>query len=130
MKKILSNAMLGGAALIFAIGATLHAYAYWSKIRVRIENSNLPPFLAAEIRALWLADSTTLMALAIILGYILAKPATVPRAFILLLAVVPAGTTLLLYFLLGSFYAAHLLAAATVMVVVAGLMIPVAIKPR
>jgi len=124
MRKILPSAMLSSAALIFGIGAILHAYAYWSKVRVRIDTSNLPPFLAAELKVLWLADSTTLMALTIIFGSIVTKRVAATREVIILLALVPAGTTLLLYFLLGSFYAAHLLAAATVMVVIAGLTMP------
>jgi hypothetical protein len=123
-KTFIARLLLTLAAIIFGIGAVLHAAAYWSKSRTRIDMSDLPAFLAAELKVLWLADSTTLMALAIIFAFIAAKPASVAPRVIVLLAVIPAGTTLLLYLILGAFYAAHLLALATGMVVIAGLMMP------
>jgi hypothetical protein len=70
---------------------------------------------------LWLADSTTLIGLALIFGVLALRPNSVSRPVLLLLALVPGATTALLYWFLGPFYAAHMLLLATAMVCVASL---------
>jgi hypothetical protein len=120
----IARLLLAIAAAIFALGGAMHAAAYAAKALPSISGSNLPPFLAAEIKVLWLADSTTLIALALVFGFIAAKRASATKAVVMLLAVVPAATTALLYLFLGPFYAAHLLLAASAMVFAAGLIMP------
>ena len=116
--------LLATAAAILAFGGVMHAAAYTAKALPSINGSNLAAFLGAEFKVLWLADSTTLVALALVIGFIAAKPASVAKAVIMLLAAIPGATAVLLYFFLGAFYAGHLLLAASVMVFVAGLVMP------
>jgi hypothetical protein len=120
--------LLVTSAAIFAFGAAMHAFAYVAKAQPSISGSNLPPFMVSELKVLWLADSTTLMALALVLGLIAAKPASASGAVIMSLAIVPAAITVLLYVFLGSFYAGHMLLAASAMVFVAGLLMPAAVR--
>lgn len=124
MDSRIPRLLLAAAAAIFAFGGAMHAAAYTAKALPSISRSNLPPFLGAEIKVLWLADSTTLIALALVLGFIAVKPTSATKAVVMLLAVVPAATTALLYIFLGPFYAGHLLLAASAMVFVAGLIMP------
>jgi hypothetical protein len=118
---VLSRTLLAGAALIFAGGGVMHALAYFSKARFAIDDASVKVFFGNELRVLWLADSTTLVGLALILGFFSFRPASGSRPLLLLLALIPAPTTALLYTYLGPFYAAHLLFLGTVMVVVAAL---------
>jgi hypothetical protein len=119
--------LLATSAAIFAFGGAMHAVAYVAKALPSISGSNLPPFLRSELKVLWLADSTTLMALALVFGLIAAKPAAAGKAVIMLLAIVPAAITALLYVFLGPFYAGHLLLAASAMVFAAGVLMPASI---
>ena len=125
MKRHIPRLLLAASAVVFAFGGIMHAAAYVARASSSIDAANLPPFLGAELKVLWLADSTTLMALALLFGFIAAKPTSAARAVIVLLALVPAATTLLLYLFLGPFYAGHMLMAASTMVVIAGLLTPV-----
>lgn len=86
-----------------------------------LDRARLAHFMVAELKVLWLADSTTLLMLALTTGYaaLRRKPASGPLFF--LVAAVPAATAVLLYTYLGRFYAAHMLLAASVMVAAAGL---------
>lgn len=124
MNSSIARFLLAVSAAIFAFGGVMHAVAYSAKALNSINASNLPPFLAREIKVLWLADTTTLIGLALVLGFIAVRPTSVTRIVIVLLAVIPAGTTLLLYLFLGPFYAGHMLLAACAMVVIAGLLMP------
>jgi hypothetical protein len=124
MNSRIPRLLLATAAAILGFGGAMHAAAYAAKALPSISGSNLPPFLGAEIKVLWLADSTTLIALAIVFGFIAAKPTSATKAVVMLLAVVPAATAALLYLFLGPFYAGHLLLAASAMVFVAGLIMP------
>ncbi len=126
MNSRIPRLLLATSAAIFAFGGTMHAIAYVAKALPSISSSNLPLFLGAEFKVLWLADSTTLMALALVFGFIAGKPASASKAVIMLLAIVPAATTALLYVFLGPFYAGHMLLAASAMVCVAGMIMPAA----
>jgi hypothetical protein len=48
----------------------MHTVAYVAKALPSISGSNLPPFLRSELKVLWLADSTTLMTLALVFGLV------------------------------------------------------------
>jgi hypothetical protein len=116
--------LLASSAAICMFGGIMHAVAYDRKAAQVISSSGLPKFFAAELKVLWLADTTTLVALSLVFAFIAIKPQTASRAVTMLLAIVPAATALLLYFFLGSFYAAHLLLIASAMVFAAGLKLP------
>jgi hypothetical protein len=121
MKLWITRTLLAIAAIIFAIGGVLHAIAYFSKASLVIESASVKAFFGHELKVLWLADSTTLIGLALIFGVLSLRPTSVSKLVLLLLALVPGATTALLYWFLGPFYAAHMLLLATVMVCVAGL---------
>jgi hypothetical protein len=121
MKPWISRLFLAVAAAIFAIGGGLHAVAYLTSASPRIDGANVKGLFGAQLKVLWLADSTTLLALALLFGFIAARPNSISRPALLMVAVVPAATTALLYVFLGPFYAAHLLLLATALVVAAGL---------
>lgn len=124
MNSLISRLLHGASALVFAFGGVMHAAAFAAKALPSIDGSNLPPFFGAELKVLWLADSATLIALALIFAVIAVKPAVATRTIVMLIALIPFATTLLLYFFLGPFYAGHLLLAACVMAVVAGFLMP------
>jgi hypothetical protein len=128
MNSRIPRLLLAASAAIFAFGAAMHAVAYVAKAQPSISGANLAPFMVSELKVLWLADSTTLMALALVLGLIAAKPASASKAVIMLLAIVPAAITVLLYVFLGPFYPGHMLLAASAMVFVAGVLMPAAIS--
>ena len=117
--------LLAASAVLCALGGALHAMVFFAKASSSIDGANLSPLLAAELKVLWLADSTTLMTLALLFGFIALKPCAVSRTVVVLLAVAPAATAVLLYLFLGPFYAGHMLIAASVMACVAGLSMPV-----
>jgi len=124
MTRNLSRLLYALSALIFGFGGVMHALAFVRKALPTIAASNLAPFFQAELKTLWLCDSTTLVALAVLFGYLSVKPCAMSRTLVWLVALVPAGTTLLLYTFLGPFYAGHLLLAATVMAVLASALSP------
>jgi hypothetical protein len=121
---VVSRLLLALAAAIFLFGAAMHAFAFFAKASHVIEASTLKAFFSSELKVLWLADSTTLLGLALIFGLIAARPAWAARPIILILSWIPAATTALLYFFLGPFYAAHMLLAATLMVILSALILP------
>lgn len=111
--------LLAVAALVFGAGAILHARAA-SKSFASIDASTLPSVLGKELKVLWLADSTTLLAVAIICAMLAARPAAASRGATMLIAIVPAATAVLLYTFLGGFYAGHLLLGTSLLVLIAG----------
>jgi hypothetical protein len=120
----ISRLLFGFAAAIFMFGAAAHAKAFFGRASRIIDASTAKVFFAGELKVLWLADSTTLMGLAVIFGLMAAKPRWAARPLILCVSWIPAATTALLYVFLGSFYAAHMLLAATLMIVVGALVLP------
>jgi len=119
MKPAITRTLLAGAAVIFSLGGVLHAVAFFAKASSLIDASSMKSFFGHELKVLWLADSTTLICLALICGFLSFKPYSVTRPLLFLLALVPASTTALLYGFLGPFYAAHMLLLGTAMVFVA-----------
>ena len=116
--------LLALSAAIFAFGAAMHALAYRATASAQIENANVPAFLGRELKGLWLTDSTTLAAMALLCAFVAARPDAASGYFVMLLSLVPAATAAVLYVFLGGFYAAHMLMAASAMVFVAGLLLP------
>ncbi len=127
MKSTPFRLLLGGSSLILALGGPAHASAF-NKAAVLLAAANLPPFYAGSFKALWLADSSTLLTLAVTFALIAVRPAAASRPVVLLLALIPAATAGLVYCFVGSFLAAHLLMAAALAAFAAGLLFPTA-KP-
>jgi hypothetical protein len=106
--RSLSRLLLGTSAVILAVGGYMHATAYERALSA-VTASNLEFFYAQSFKALWLIDSATLLILAIIFGLGAARPCSVPRAMIILLACIPAVTAFFQYFFIGRFVPAHML---------------------
>jgi hypothetical protein len=122
MRSLVPRLLLAGASLICGFGAIAHAMAYGRQAAAALTRAQVPPFFAAELRVLWLADSTTLAGLALIFGYVAVRPAAASAATTMLLALLPGATALLLYVFLGPFYAGHLLLVAAAMAFAAGVL--------
>jgi hypothetical protein len=120
MAKPLSRFLLTLSALILAAGGLMHARAF-DRTLAAIASSDLAPFYANSLKALWLIDSATLFTLAVVFGTIAARPSSATRLVVLLLAAVPAATALFLYKYIGNFVPAHLLLAAAVAAALGGL---------
>ena len=124
MNSVTSRLLLASAAAIFLFGAAMHTIAYAAKASRLISSSGLSAFFASELKVLWLADSTTLFALSLVIALIAANPKSADKVLVMLLALVPFAITLLLYAFVGPFYAGHLLLIASAMVFAAGLIMP------
>jgi hypothetical protein len=113
--KLTSRICYAAAAAILLLGAFLHARAFALKTAAIIDGSGLPAAQNSALKALWLADSTTLATVAVALLVLAARPQAASRPIAVLLALIPAGTTVLIYVFVGQFFAAHLLLAAVVL---------------
>jgi hypothetical protein len=89
-----------------------------------LDNTNAPAFYVNSLKALWLADSATLISLAVILTVIIVRPAMASRWVVGLLALFPLGTAVLVYVFVGNFVPAHALAFAAALTVIAALYYP------
>ena len=124
MSSTISRTLFAASAAVFALGGVMHAVAYEMSASGRITKSNLPSFVVSELKVLWLADTTTLMALSLLFGFLAVWPAAMTKPAVMLVAGIPAGTTFLLYLFLGPFYAAHLLLSACAMTLAGALLMP------
>jgi len=115
--------LLAIPALIFAVGASIHG-GVAPVAATRINSSNLSPLLAAQLKALWIADSTTLFALAFVFAALAISPSSASRRLILLLAIPTAAESVVVFYFLGSFFAGYLLSVASVCIIIAGLIKP------
>jgi len=120
MTKRLPRILLALAALILAVGGLMHTSAFPKTASV-VAASDLAPFYAASLKALWLIDSATLFTLAAVFGLIAARPSLAARWVVVLLAIIPAATAVLLYTFIGNFVAAHMLVAAAAAALFGGL---------
>ena len=119
MTKTWPRLLLLPAALALLSGGIMHGRAF-NKAVATLGAVDLPPFYANSFKALWLIDSATLISLAIVFTLIAARPATVTRWIVILLAFIPGATAALIYIFVGSFFPAHLLAAASIATIAAG----------
>jgi len=94
------------ALLLF--GAIAHARAF-PGAAAALSDARMPERYAADFRVLWLADSATLLIVAIVLAMLAVRPAAASRSVTIAVAAVPAATAALLYTFVGNFYAGHLL---------------------
>jgi hypothetical protein len=114
----ISRFCLGLAALLALAGGVMHGVAS-AKNEAALNASNLPAFFAGSAKGLWLADSATLILLALTFGVAAVRPGTATRWSLFLAAMIPVGTALILYRYLGNFFAAHLLMVIAALAVAA-----------
>jgi hypothetical protein len=115
--------LLGISAAILALGGLMHARAF-PKTLAALASSNLEPFYANSLRALWLIDSATLLTLGLVFFAIAAKPRLASRLVVALLALIPLATAVLLYRFIGNFVAAHMLVTSAAAALIAAFMLP------
>lgn len=124
MVKLLPRLLLGTAALILAAGGLMHAAAFGRTLSA-VAASDLAPFYADSLKALWLIDSATLITLSVVFAVIAARPSSIAtRTVVMLLAVIPAATAFYLYKYIGVFPAANMLIGAAAAAVLGGLGLP------
>src|SRR5438132_13600270 len=108
-----ARVLLAVSACVFAFGSAMHAIAFATKAAPEIERAAVPQFFGAELKGLWLTDSTTLLAVGVLCAVIAARPMIASRPVVMLLALLPASTAVVLYVFLGGLCAAQLLMAAS-----------------
>jgi hypothetical protein len=123
MHTQIARILLALSSLALLFGGVMHGLAFVKKAGPTLDVSHLPPFFVAELKVLWLGDSTTLIGVGVVYAVAAIVPKMTSGIVLLLITTVPAATTLLLYGFLGEFYAAHLLAAATIMASAGGLLL-------
>src|SRR5258708_29941310 len=91
-----SRLVLALSAFVFAVGGVLHARAFRGA-EAAIGRANLPSIYACDFKALWLADSTTLLTVAALFVVAALRPAMSSKSLLLLVSVIPAATAVLIY---------------------------------
>ena len=118
MTSPLARTLLAAAALILIGSALLHASAY-GRVSSAVAASGLTPLLGNAYRALWLADSTTCIAVGIVAAMLAFRPTLATPVIVLVLALIPAATAVFVYHFLGAFPPGHLMITATALMVAA-----------
>ena len=112
------------SAVMLAAGASMHGLAY-RKVSAIAEQSTLPSLFQAAFKGLWLGESISSLALALLLVCIAANPRLAATPLILLLALIPIGWAAALFSTMGSFFAGYLLLLAA-----ASTLLAAALRPR
>jgi hypothetical protein len=118
--KTLSRFLLALSALVLFVGSLLHGSAF-NKILSAITDSNLASFAANSLKVLWLQDAAICLILAIVFGFVAARPSAATRSTIVLLALIPAATAALIYIFIGNFIGGQVMLIAALAAFVAGL---------
>ncbi len=105
------------------LGGYVHAAAF-GKALAQLATTAMPPFFTNSFKALWLADSTTMLSLMLIFGLIAARPGLASRPLVALLALIPAAIGVLIYVFVGNFFAGHMLMATAAAVLAAAALLP------
>ena len=121
MKSSLARLFFIIACLILATGAVLHASAF-HRILDALSTSNLAPFAAKSLKALWLADSATCLLIAALFACLAVKPSSTTRLAAILVALIPAATAVMIYTFIGSFIGGHVLLAAAIAAIAGALL--------
>ena len=107
-----SRFLFAFSALCLAAGSTVHAVAFPKAAGV-VSRSNLPSFFASAFKGLWLSDSASLFALALVFGFIATRPHSATRLLAVLLGLVPLASAVSIYSTMGNFFAGHVLLLAS-----------------
>ena len=121
------RALLTLSAVLSAVGGVMHGVAF-PKARAAYDASNVAVFFGDSAKGLWIADSATLLLLAVIFGLAAAKPSTATRSSLILAACIPIGTAVILYTFLGGFFAGHLLMVIAALAIGGAFGFPTAVK--
>lgn len=108
MRGLVGRALCAASALGLAAGAIIHAKAYPGTVPA-IDAAALTPFLAGAFKALWLADSAYLIALAAIQAMLTLRPGAASAGLYVLLGAIPLGVSLVMAAFLGAFPPAFML---------------------
>lgn len=111
MEEKLSRLLLALSGLALLVAGVIHARAFPGALAA-VAASNLAPFYAAALKALWLGDSATLTAASLLLAAVAARPSRAARPMVFLVAALVVVLALLLYRYMGNFPPGHLLLAA------------------
>lgn len=109
MRALAGRLLCGASAFGLLSAAAMHARAY-PGTAPKIDSAELAPFLAQAFKALWLADSAYLLALAAIQALLAVRPEAASTPLYLLLGVIPLGVAALMTVFLGLFPPAFALA--------------------
>jgi hypothetical protein len=116
------RALVALAAAALAIDAGLHWILFGQNVLAAIGKSNLPATLIADFKTLWVADVTTLLALAAAFAWAAWRPTAVSAPAILILSVIPAALGVLVYAFGGPGYAGTNMLAAAALAALGGLL--------
>lgn len=122
MTNSISRFFLAASAAVLLFGGAVHTLAF-KKAVTAVAASNLAPFFASALKALWLIDSTMLIMSGIVFGLIAARPVMASSMIVGLLALMPAIVAVLLYAFIGPIMPAHLLVLASSLAL-AGALLP------
>jgi len=117
-----SRILLSFAALLMGLGGYMHAAAF-GRANTMLATTTMPPFFTNSFKALWLADSTTMVSLMLLLGLMAARPGLASPAVVAMLAVIPAAIGVLIYVFVGNFFAGHILIATAAAVLSAAVLL-------
>src|SRR5260370_41530484 len=98
--------VLAFSSLILLAGSLAHARAFPGAARAA-GLSTLPAMYGRDFEALWLADSATLMIVAVFFAAVALRPSIASRGVVILVALIPAPTAILISTFVRSFYARH-----------------------
>ena len=117
----MNRLLLAFSSLILALGGLAHARAFRGAVAA-ISNAHLASSIyGKDFQTLWLADSTTLLAVAALFAMIAVRPSIATRTLVFVIALIPAATAILIYVFVGNFYAGHLRRGAAIAALVAAL---------
>jgi hypothetical protein len=105
--RIVSRCLLALSALILAGGGSVHALAY-AKASTVAERSTLPTFFVAAFKALWLSDSLSSVAVALVFAAIALFPRLATKPLIMLMALGPIAVAIGVFVTMGNFYGGYL----------------------
>lgn len=126
MKITAPRILLASASVLQLLGGIAHSLAF-PKASAALGTVRLPSFFSNSFKALWLADSATMFALAAVLAAIAIRPSAATKPVVLLLGLIPLFVAALIYTFLGAFFAGHLLLATAVLIFAAGLQSPLSV---
>jgi hypothetical protein len=118
MRALAGRLLCGASALGLASAAAMHTKAYPGTVPA-IDSAGLTPFLNEAFKALWLADSAYLLALAAIQVLLAVRPAAASPALYALLGAIPLGVAALMMVFLGPFPPAFGLAGCGLATIIA-----------
>ena len=107
--------MLAGlVALIMLTACLLHTFGI-AGAYVAIDSSSLPESLRGGAKALWLANSVTLLAASLFFGWTALRKDSVDGITLFSFACIPSGSAVSLYAFMPGFVGAHLMLLAALL---------------